>query len=312
MIRPRTILISITSITTLGWSVFYYHHHRLLTLYPTLPIPQYLSLTGRNDKPYTTDKWAKCDAGDSWAIKVPKSVMMGNSDDTTMTTTTTTESSDNDLGIRWNKSFWGSSPLSIEGTLFGFIKGFLGYKTDEGSSSKEMSLEKGDFEIGKTVLNGLFTIESINYIPISSITNQGQNIRSSQITYRWGDLTPAVKSSILVRGGYHTLSILPLNSISREVLKQDKDEGENENDQNDYLYLIFTAQGVYKYPLSSSSSLTSSSIQQQPKRSIEMVKGMNILDKIFAEFHREYSRILFDLAIKRMGLYGKFEIVNQW
>ncbi|WWC73065.1 uncharacterized protein I206_107030 [Kwoniella pini CBS 10737] len=291
MVKLRTFGISLTSLSVIGLSYYYYNHLKLLKLYPTLTVPSKLKISNRKDFPKTTSEWIKCDLGDSWAIKISKNDFKNYLKDTK-----------NDLGIEWNKAFWGNIALKFEGFLWGLLgKHIWNMKSD----SKNINIEKDEFKVGNTLLNGLFTIESNSNIPLEDSKNQ-----FTQIIYKWGNLNSTLKSKIIIKGGYHTLSVISKSSLINNSNFTNKNQNLNqdeEEEEEDEIYLIFIAEGLSRF--------NSNSIINQNDKNINKEKiqyKMNFLDKLFISFHKEYSRILMHLSIKRMGLENKFESVKEW
>ncbi|WRT69107.1 uncharacterized protein IL334_006091 [Kwoniella shivajii] len=304
MIRGRTVFISLSSIAALGSALFYSNHLRLISLYPTLPVPPQLLISRRTDSPHTTERWMRCDGGDAWSIKIPKSILISSYKERE-------EEQEMDiqkLGARWNKAFWSNWALRLEGGLFGLIRPLI---TPKWENPNEMNVFKENFGKGNTLLNGLFTVEAIDPTPDQNSHNGGND--HSEMIFRWGDLTPDVKSNLLFRGGYHTLSARTTSSFrpqevqGRDIAKS-RDQGKNED-----VYLIFTCQGVYRsLPPPKQSSHSRVVNNGDCPGSGTVLEGMNFVDKLFSAFHREYARILIDLAIRNMGLQGKGVRVDKW
>ncbi|KAK6906068.1 hypothetical protein I203_100050 [Kwoniella mangroviensis CBS 8507] len=238
--------------------------------------------------------------GDSWAVKIPKDLLIGH---------LLSDGKDEDIGQKWNKAFWMTWPLRLEGRSLGSIVRMIRSRSNEEVEERkevDMSEEGYKVNIGQTVVNGLFTIESIDQIPfhlLSSPTSKSTST-STQITYSWGNLSPASPTnpsswiSISIRGGYHTLSVLSEPYLNSQVhsSKEKQFSSRSDSGNDDYVYLVFTAQGI---------SSTSSSSNDQPGN-----QGM--FDKLFIEFHRTYSRVLVHLAIRQMDLSNVSEKVDRW
>ncbi|WVQ63860.1 uncharacterized protein L199_002016 [Kwoniella botswanensis] len=291
----KTVLLSLTS---LGLGLLTYQHLSLRSHYPSLPVPPQLSISNRSSKPYSTNHWTKCEVGDSWAVKVPESTLIRQ---------LPLDGEDGDIGEKWNKAFWTTWPLRLEGILLGSIMRMVKHRSNEENDQREEVYWSEDgykIKVGQTVVNGLFTIESINQIP----PQPPSQFTSTQITYSWGNLSPPCPSkssswiSIPIRGGYRTLSVLSdsyLNSQDHSS-KANEFSSRSKSGDDQWVYLIFTAHGI-----SSTSASTSTSSNDQPGK-----QGM--FDKLFIEFHKTYSRILVHLAIRQMGLSNVVEKVDRW
>ncbi|WWD06794.1 hypothetical protein V865_004889 [Kwoniella europaea PYCC6329] len=299
----KTVLLSLTS---LGLGLLTYQHLSLRSLYPSLSVPPQLSISNRSLKPYSTNHWTKCEVGDSWAVKVPESTLIRQ---------LPLDGEDGDLGEKWNKAFWTTWPLRLEGILLGSIINMVKHRSNgENDERKEVDWsEEGhgfEMKVGQTAVNGLFTVESIDQIPFHLRSHVTSTSTSTQITYSWGNLSPPGPTepsswiSIPIRGGYHTLSVLSesyLNSQDHSS-KENEFSSRSESGDDQWVYLIFTAHGISS---TSTSASTSTSSNDQPGK-----RGM--FDKLFIEFHKTYSRILVHLAIRQMGLSNVVEKVDRW
>ncbi|WWC98018.1 hypothetical protein V866_004907 [Kwoniella sp. B9012] len=291
----KTVLLSLTS---LGLGLLAYQRLSLRSHYPSLPVPPQLSISNRSSKPYSTNHWTECEVGDSWAVKVLESTLIRQ---------LPLDGEDGDIGEKWNKAFWTTWPLKLEGILLGPIMRMVKYRSnEENDQRKEVDWGvKGhgyEMKVGQTVVNGLFTIESIDQIPLQP----SSQFTSTQITYSWGNLSPPgpIKPSswisIPIRGGYHTLSVLSESYLNSQDHSSKANEFSSRSKSGDdqWVYLIFTAHGI------SSISASTSSNDQPGKR--------GLFDKLFIEFHKTYSRILVHLAIRQMGLSNVVEKVDRW
>ncbi|WWC63990.1 uncharacterized protein I303_106596 [Kwoniella dejecticola CBS 10117] len=328
MPKFRSIVISLSSLGALGVSAWWYNHLKLLSLYPSLPVPHQLLISNRPDVPYSTEKWAQTGMGDAWAIRVPRNALRPSSRSRSNTLETgkaiansgeseseSESQREQDIGLQWNKAFWGSAALRLEGSIWGLVKRILRLGDTEGRG--DVDVEKDEVRVGNTLLNGLFTVESKDALPLDASPNATSS--STRIVYSWGDLTPSnskSSSKILITGGYHTLA-------------QNKDEED--------VYLIFAAEGIYRRPSSSSPTQNSDAnlnlnVDQSPISSTssstpgntnaisvssihkDQISDLSILNRLFIAFHKEYSRILVHLAVKRMGISPneRAQVVNQW
>ncbi|WVW79400.1 hypothetical protein I302_101369 [Kwoniella bestiolae CBS 10118] len=272
--HTRTILLSLS---TIGIGLITYQHLRLCSLYPDLPVLPQVDISNRKNRSYSNKEWTNCEVGDSWAVRAPLDHLNRNR-------------GAGDVGKEWNRCFWTTWPLRLEGRLSGIVKSIVG--SSYGSATgKEVDLGRGGFEVdpGDTLLNGLFTVESLDPIPLPL---NGTSQTQTQITYSWGSLSPPSSPTshpyIPIKGGYHTLSVLPTSSLNGSTDHSKEKEG----DKTDYVYLVFTAQGV-----------------STRSRGDERV---GILDDLFISFHKAYSRVLIHLTIRNMGLSKQVERVEHW
>nr|XP_018259219.1 uncharacterized protein I303_08147 [Kwoniella dejecticola CBS 10117]OBR81377.1 hypothetical protein I303_08147 [Kwoniella dejecticola CBS 10117] len=295
MPKFRSIVISLSSLGALGVSAWWYNHLKLLSLYPSLPVPHQLLISNRPDVPYSTEKWAQTGMGDAWAIRVPRNALRPSSRSRSNTLETgkaiansgeseseSESQREQDIGLQWNKAFWGSAALRLEGSIWGLVKRILRLGDTEGRG--DVDVEKDEVRVGNTLLNGL--------------------------------LFPAEKR-------------YQFGSTRKGDSQQNKDEED--------VYLIFAAEGIYRRPSSSSPTQNSDAnlnlnVDQSPISSTssstpgntnaisvssihkDQISDLSILNRLFIAFHKEYSRILVHLAVKRMGISPneRAQVVNQW
>ncbi|WVQ95866.1 hypothetical protein IAU59_002965 [Kwoniella sp. CBS 9459] len=148
---------------------------------------------------------------------------------------------------------------------------------------------------------------------------------ASRIILRWGSVVPPVPThassdissptTISILGGYHTLAILrssQLFTTSRQETARTSTEaqidrnGEAQASTDDQLYFVFASHAVHKKtalkptPVVSEASSVAGSYTKGSMSTAEYMKDRPILDQMLMWFHHEYSRILVDLAYKRV------------
>ncbi|KAJ7165432.1 hypothetical protein C8R43DRAFT_1232534 [Mycena crocata] len=300
MPRPSSILISGLPFALMGF--MYYEHRRLLAAYPTLRVPPALEISARRDKPAfgmsiqndsgstmksandTGEPWMRTHAGDLYAATIPKRLLFNSAPEK--------YGSDGPL-IAFARAFWGSWPLRLEshivrtlariGVLFQLRGGHVGPR------------EQNLFANTARILGGLFVVEA--HDSATPIARSGDTFaaESSQkerflgpIIASWWlrptETKPLVnRDAAGVLGGYHSFAVEDLQPT----------DGEEPS-----VRLLF----VSHLTLSKSPTRSNSSAELTSAESIAtaQLQGLSLRQRIVMHFHAIYSRLLLDLAVKRL------------
>ncbi|WVF68314.1 hypothetical protein IAT40_003079 [Kwoniella sp. CBS 6097] len=332
----------------LGISTYIYVQHRRRILeYPIHSVPPALEIDSRQDKPYTTPEWGRCDAGDVWAVRVPPKlanrVKLQRSTHGAETRASTLDDQngrggdDVDLGILWARAFMGSWPLRLESLIIRSLSslGVHAFQRKENvPQSNKDSTEGANFQTGDAFVNGVFIVEAHDEPALTTEAERPHDPAStrqedvtSRVILRWGSVvvppiqpgssTPsAPEAPISIMGGYHTLAVLPstvlfpahgsatVRPLTTAPAAQAPD---SPNQSEDELYFVFASHAVHRKMYGStdghSSTETAKALLTDHPGSLstaEYMKDRPFMDRLLVWFHHEYSRVLVDLAIRRI------------
>ncbi|WWD22851.1 hypothetical protein CI109_107345 [Kwoniella shandongensis] len=277
----RSILSLSTAAAFLASSYLYYQHTRLSNLYPTFSVPSVLNPRNRSDRPFTTDQWARSDVANLWYFRVPRKTLEAK------LSSQTQSRKDGEAGELWARAFWGSWPLRLENGIIGLVtKLGMGIVSPprEGSRGEKFD-EDGrwnGYQKGTRLVNGGFTVEAVD---ISS--SKPRHIS------RWGSVTPSPSAPFFIVGGYHTLTILPTSALPSTSLPPSTEVS------TDDVLLVFISHAVHRTPISLQ---TNAQGEEELLSELDQLPNLDWKDRLLGKFHEEYSRILIDLAVRRMGL----------
>ncbi|KAJ7633638.1 hypothetical protein DFH06DRAFT_1437642 [Mycena polygramma] len=213
MPRPG-ILLGAIPVTLLG--TLYYQHWRLQSKYPTLRVPPALEISARSDTPAfgmtghndpslnpntngTGEPWLRTNAGDMWAVTVPRRLVSSTNDGAL---------------VEFARAFWSSWPLRIERRIVVTLAraGIL-FHTRTGENVGDEG--KRQFTKTAPILDGLFIVEAHD-----ATTKTAAGVLNGPIVASWW-LRPQEGSDtnkqVGLLGGYHSFAVEDPNPESESV-----------------------------------------------------------------------------------------------